>query len=77
MAVVVIESAELEALIVRAVEKAVGRANEHGITIADAAQRLGLSIRTIERRIKAGELPSVKIGGSVRIPISAVLPRAE
>jgi excisionase family DNA binding protein len=73
MAVVVMESAELEALIERAVEKAVSRANEHGVTIADAADRLTLSVRTIERRIKDGTLPATKIGGVWRIPLSAVL----
>jgi excisionase family DNA binding protein len=73
---VIINPDELEALIERAVEKAFERGNEQGVTISETATRLGLSIRTVERRIKDGTLPAVKIGGSVRIPLSAVLPRA-
>lgn len=49
---------------------------EEGISIEEAAQRLHVSRRTIERRVKSGDLPSVKMGGSVRIPLSAVLPRS-
>ena len=37
------------------------------VTIAQAARRLGLSERTVERRVRSGEIPSVKIGGSRRI----------
>jgi excisionase family DNA binding protein len=73
MAVVVMESAELAALIERAVEKALARATEQGISMHEAAARLNLSLRTIERRVKDGILPSTKIGGAVRIPLSAVL----
>jgi excisionase family DNA binding protein len=75
MAVVVMETTELVALIERAVEKALERASEQGITMQEAAARLNLSLRTIERRVKDGILPSTKIGGAVRIPLSAVLPR--
>ena len=37
-----------------------------------AAERLNLSLSSINRRIADGTLPSVKIGGSVRIPSEAV-----
>lgn len=75
-ALVVIRLGELEEAIERAVEKALGRANEQGVTIAEAASRLKVSTRTIERWIKSGEIASVKVGGSVRLPLSDVLRKA-
>lgn len=42
------------------------------VSAAQAAERLGLSLRTVRRRIADGTLPSVKIGGAVRIPASAL-----
>ena len=44
------------------------------LTAAQAAVRLGISLRTVRRRIADGSLPSVKIGGAVRIPVSALEP---
>lgn len=44
------------------------------LTAAQAAERLGISLRTVRRRIADGSLASVKIGGTVRIPASALLP---
>ena len=38
----------------------------------EVADRLGISLRTVRRRIADGTLPSVKVGGTVRIPISAL-----
>lgn len=43
----------------------------------EAAERLGISLRTVRRRIADGSLPSVKIGGAVRIPASALEPPEE
>ncbi|MCU0477815.1 MAG: excisionase family DNA-binding protein [Chloroflexi bacterium] len=44
---------------------------------AEAAARLGVSLRTVRRRIADGSLPSVRIGRSVRIPAVALdLPAA-
>lgn len=37
------------------------------LTVADIAQRLGLCKMTIYRRIKAGELPAVRVGRSYRV----------
>jgi excisionase family DNA binding protein len=37
-----------------------------------AAERLGVSIRTIERMIHDSRLPTVRMGGSVRIPADAL-----
>lgn len=43
------------------------------ITIAEAAQRLGLSVRTVRRMITRQELPGHRIGPrAVRIPAEAV-----
>ena len=44
------------------------------LTAAQAAARLGISLRTVRRRIADGSLPSVKIGGAVRVPVSALEP---
>ncbi|HYN47898.1 MAG TPA: helix-turn-helix domain-containing protein [Candidatus Nanopelagicales bacterium] len=47
------------------------------LTAADAAARLGISLRTARRRIADGSLPSVRIGRAVRIPAAALdLPAA-
>ncbi len=46
------------------------------LTAAEAAERLGISLRTVRRRIADGSLASVRIGGAVRIPASA-LPQPE
>jgi excisionase family DNA binding protein len=42
------------------------------LTAADAATRLGISLRTVRRRIADGSLPSVRIGRAVRIPAAAL-----
>jgi excisionase family DNA binding protein len=44
------------------------------LTAAEAAVRLGISLRTVRRRIADGSLPSVKLGGAVRVPASALEP---
>jgi excisionase family DNA binding protein len=41
-------------------------------TIDDARQRLGVSRTTIYKLMSSGELPSVSIGASRRIPSSAL-----
>ena len=38
----------------------------------DVGKLFGLSVRTIERWIEAGELPSVRIGGTRLVPKSAI-----
>ena len=42
------------------------------LTAAEAAARLGISLRTVRRRIADGSLPSVRIGHAVRIPAAAL-----
>lgn len=47
------------------------------LTAAEAATRLGISLRTTRRRIADGSLPSVRLGRAVRIPAAALaLPAA-
>lgn len=38
-------------------------------TIGEAANRLAVSTRTIRRLVKMGELPIVRVAGSVRIAL--------
>lgn len=41
------------------------------LTIAEVALRLGISVPTVRRKIAAGELPAVQLGGpgtAIRIP---------
>lgn len=42
------------------------------LNAAEAASRLGISLRTVRRRIADGSLPSVRIGRAVRIPAAAL-----
>ena len=47
------------------------------LSAADAALQLGISLRTVRRRIADGSLPTVRIGRAVRIPAAALeLPTA-
>jgi len=46
------------------------------LSAKETAARLGISLRTVRRRIADGSLPSVKIGGAVRVPASALEPPA-
>ncbi len=43
-------------------------------SVSEAARRLGLSIPTVRRRIKAGELATVRIGARVLVDLSAITP---
>jgi excisionase family DNA binding protein len=44
------------------------------LTPGETAERLGISLRTVRRRIADGSLASIKIGGIVRIPATALEP---
>lgn len=41
-------------------------------SLAEAGRFLGLSAKTLERRVKAGELKTIKFGRLVRIPDDVV-----
>ncbi len=51
------------------------RAEQHAeaIPVTEAARRLGVSTRTIQRMIRRGELPSVRVGGARRVQIQSLL----
>lgn len=43
------------------------------LTIAETAERLGISERTVRRQIKAGTIPVVRYGPlTVRVPVHAL-----
>ena len=42
------------------------------LAAGEVAARLGISLRTVRRRIADGSLPSVRIGRAVRIPAAAL-----
>ena len=46
------------------------RPNVHLLTVAEAARRLTLSLRTVRKLIQTGEIPVVRLGGR-RLAISA------
>jgi excisionase family DNA binding protein len=49
---------------------------EEGITEAEAARRLKVSVRTIQRWCRRGTLEAVKVDGVRRVLLSGVLARA-
>jgi excisionase family DNA binding protein len=44
------------------------------VTLQDAASRLGVSLSTIRRKVAAGEIPSIRVGRSVRLDLGALRP---
>ncbi len=48
---------------------------EQGVSLAEAAERLRVSKRTIQRMVKAGKLPAIPGVYPTRILLSAVLTR--
>ena len=42
------------------------------LTISEAAESLGLSVRTIEQLVRMGQLPVVRVGRRVLIPVKAL-----
>jgi excisionase family DNA binding protein len=80
MATVLLTDAELVALVQRAVEplreeieRLRARLDEETLSVAEAARRLHTTPRSVQRSIKAGDLPAVKVGRAFRIPLSEVL----
>jgi excisionase family DNA binding protein len=63
---------QLEALIERAIALALARApvERRPVTVPEAARDLGISTRTLRRRIKAGEIPIVRVGRAVRVDLA-------
>jgi excisionase family DNA binding protein len=80
-AIAVISPEDLEQLVRRAVEPlrqeiAQLRAERQAevISMAEAARRLGVSARTVQRMVARGELPSVKVGAARRVRLDGVIP---
>ena len=48
------------------------RPNRLAITIAEAAEQLGVSYQTLWRAIRDGEFPGIKIRGRILVPIKAI-----
>ena len=71
-AVTILTPEQLEDLVERAVSKALARAptERKPVTVPEAARELGVSTRTLRRRIKAGEMPVVRVGRAVRVDLA-------
>jgi excisionase family DNA binding protein len=42
------------------------------LNVRDVAERLGVSVRHVQRMLAAGELTGLKFGAACRIPVSSV-----
>lgn len=47
-------------------------AEPQAISTEEAAKRLNLHVETIRRMVRRGELPAVKVGTRVRVPVSVI-----
>jgi excisionase family DNA binding protein len=44
------------------------------VTVQDAAERLGVSVNTVRRRVKSGDIPCTRIGKALRVDLTKVRP---
>ena len=44
------------------------------VSVHQAAERLGVSVNTVRRRVKSGEMPCTRIGKALRIDLTKVRP---
>jgi len=44
------------------------------VSVQDAAERLGVSVNTVRRRVKSGDIPCTRIGKALRIDLTKVRP---
>jgi excisionase family DNA binding protein len=44
------------------------------VSVHEAAERLGVSVNTVRRRVKSGDIPSTRIGKAVRIDLTKLRP---
>ena len=42
------------------------------VSVQDAAERLGVSVNTVRRRVKSGDIPCTRIGKALRIDLTKV-----
>jgi excisionase family DNA binding protein len=54
-----------------AVRQALDAREAPALPVQEAAKRLGLSVPTIWRRVRAGELQTIRVGRSVRVVLPA------
>lgn len=80
-ALAVLTPEELEALVARAVEPlrqelaALARARrDEPVSLEEAARHFGVSVRTMRRKVKAGEVQAVRLGRSVRVRLDDAAP---
>ena len=77
MTVAVLTEEQLEHLVERAVERAVARvgrpapASEELLTLPEAARRLGVSPRTVQRWVAMGQMDAIRVGASRRVRLPA------
>lgn len=72
MTFAVLTPEQLEDIVERAVSKALARApvERKPISVPEAARELGVSTRTMRRRIAAGEIPVVRVGRAIRVDLA-------
>ncbi len=46
------------------------------VSVRDAVQLLGVSESTVRRLVKRGEIPSQRVGGAIRLDITALRPKS-
>ncbi len=80
MAVALLTDEQLQALLERALQplrdelaKLRAAVEAEGVSVPEAARRLGVSERTVKRRIRDGTLPSLRFGGARRVLLGEVL----
>ena len=44
------------------------------VSVQDAAERLGVSVNTVRRRVKSGDIPCTRIGKALRVDLTRVRP---
>lgn len=65
----------LEPLLRKVVREELARRQaDEAVSIPEAARRLGVSVSTVRRQIRAREIPSFRVGSQVRIRASAIAP---
>ena len=47
------------------------------VSMGEAAEILGVNVKTVHKAVKAGQLPSKRVGKRILIPRSALLPEDE
>ena len=70
---VVVDTSTLRTLIREELERLLERQPEKAVSLQEAAEVLGVSSRTVQRMVARGEIPSIKFGRTVRIPLHKIM----